>query len=81
VVALPSVADMLSFSSLAGLEPPGFGSFSHRYGSSDPDSYQNVTDPQHGVLEMSGFRLGELLYFVNNDGWGIFIEKYRTITL
>jgi len=25
---------------------------------------------------MSGFRLGELLYIVNNDGWDIFIEKY-----
>jgi hypothetical protein len=28
----------------AGLGP---GSVSHRYGSPDPDQYQNFTDPQH----------------------------------
>jgi len=26
---------------------PGFGSVCQRYGSADPDQYQNVTDPQH----------------------------------
>jgi hypothetical protein len=26
---------------------PGSGSVSQRYGSADPDTYQNVTDPQH----------------------------------
>jgi hypothetical protein len=27
--------------------PGGAGSVSQRYGSADPDPYQNVTDPQH----------------------------------
>jgi hypothetical protein len=27
--------------------PPGFRSVSQKYGSADPDPYQNVTDPQH----------------------------------
>jgi hypothetical protein len=45
----------------------GSGSISQRYGSKDPDPHQNVTDPQHWFLLVSGRELPprtELLLFI-----------------
>ncbi len=41
---------MPSWRSLTKIVGSGSGCVSQRYGSADPDPYQNVTDPQHWVL-------------------------------
>jgi hypothetical protein len=42
----------------------GSKSVSQRYGSSDPDQYQNVTDPEHGIIGFFFFSAQYCVQFV-----------------
>jgi hypothetical protein len=58
---------------------PGFGaefgseSVSQRYGSADPDPYQNVTDPQHWSANVN-LEACEIFEFISRDGMAKFAE-------